>query len=181
MKKGLASLEVHYLVQELQWLVGGRIHKIYAPSRKALVLQLHIPTKGNQQLAIDEKSFYLTHHKTPAKEPSDFCMYLRKKLNNARLTKLDQVGFERILAFDFHTQEGTLQLICELFSKGNIILTKNKKILTAAEYQKWFFPMGVPTAMKITLPLLIAWSLSVVKLNLPSLVFLRTSSFNPGS
>ena len=137
MKTGLAGMEVHHLLKELQFLIGGKIDKIYVPSKKELILQLHIPSKGTRQLKIDERSLYLTEHKSPAEEPSDFCLYLRKKLKNARLRKISQVGFERIIDFDFETKEGHYSLIFELFSKGNIILTKDELVLVAVEYKKW--------------------------------------------
>jgi len=136
-KTQLSALEIHYIIKELQFLINGKIDKIYHPSKKEIILQFHVPNKGKQQLKIDAKSIYLTTHKSPAKEPSGFCMYLRKKLTNSRLRKIKQLGFERIVEFEFETKEDKLSLIFELFSKGNIILTKNMQILTAAERQKW--------------------------------------------
>ena len=155
MKTQLSSIDIHYLIKELEFLIGGKIDKIYNPSKKELILQFHFPNKGKQQLRIDEKSIYLTEHKFPSEQPTEFCMYLRKKLNNARLRKIKQLGFERIIEFEFETREkqsfsghqkskgffsdkeGKISLVFELFSKGNIILTKDKQILTVAERQKW--------------------------------------------
>jgi len=137
MKSSLSSLDIHYLIKELQFLINGKIDKIYNPSKKELLLQFHVTGKGKQQLRINEKSIYLTVNKSPAAQPSEFCMYLRKKLDNSRLRKITQLGFERIIEFQFETKEEKFSLIFELFSKGNIILTKDNKILTTAEYQKW--------------------------------------------
>lgn len=137
MKTSLAGLEIYYIVNELQFLTGARIDKIYVPSKKEILLQFHLPGKGKQQLKIDEKSIFLTHYKSPAAEPSDFCMFLRKKLANAKLKKISQLGFERIVSLDFEVKQEAHSLIFELFSKGNIILVKNNKILSASEYQKW--------------------------------------------
>lgn len=137
MKTCLSALEIHYLIKELQFLINAKIDKIYHPSKKELILQFHVPNKGRQQLKINEKVIYLTSHKFPAETPSDFCMFLRKKLTNARLRKIRQLEFERIIEFEFEAKDGKYSLFFELFSKGNIILTKNNKILTAAEYQKW--------------------------------------------
>ena len=107
MVKSLSALEIHYLLKELQFLVDSKIDKIYNPSKKELILQFYVSTKGKFQLKVDEKSIYLTQ-KFPAKAPSEFCMYLRKKLNNARLRKIGQLGFERIISLQLETKEGKL-------------------------------------------------------------------------
>ncbi|MBR9691528.1 hypothetical protein GOV06_01975 [Candidatus Woesearchaeota archaeon] len=137
MTKTISALDLHYLIKELQFLVNARIDKIYVPRKKEILIQLFVPSKGKFMIKIDEKSFYLTEHKPSSATPSDFCMFLRKKLNNARLRKIQQLGFERIIAIDFESKAGTFQIIAELFSKGNILLIKNNKILIAAEYQNW--------------------------------------------
>lgn len=137
MKTQLSALDIHYLIKELDFLINGKIVKVYTPSKKEIILQFHIPNKGKLQLKIDEKSIYLLENKFPAESPSGFCMYLRKKLTNARLRKISQIDFERIIRLDFETKEETLSLICELFSKGNIILAKDNIILSAAENQEW--------------------------------------------
>ena len=60
-------------------------------------------------------------------------MYLRKKIGTARLRKISQIGFERILNLEFESKETKYNLIAEIFSKGNIILLKENKILVASE------------------------------------------------
>ncbi|MBD3355412.1 hypothetical protein GF361_05550 [Candidatus Woesearchaeota archaeon] len=137
MTKKLAALEIHYLIKEFKTLIDAKVDKIYAPRKKELFLRLHVPNKGKHILKIDEKSIYLTESRPKASSPSDFCMYLRKKLENARLRKINQIRFERIVSLTFETKTQKFHLIAELFSRGNIILVKDKKILVAAEYQKW--------------------------------------------
>ena len=39
MKASLTSLELHYLVKELQFLVGGRVDNIYNPKKEELILR----------------------------------------------------------------------------------------------------------------------------------------------
>lgn len=138
MKSQLSSMDLYFLSKELQLLIGAKIDKIYDLAKKQLIINFHVPSKGKKQLFIDaEKTLYLTDFKFPTSNPSDFCMYLRKKLSNARLRSIKQLGFERILDLKFETKEGIYDLILELFSKGNIVLLKSNKILIAADYQKW--------------------------------------------
>lgn len=137
MKTCMSALDVHYIIKELQFLIDSKIDKIYHPSKKELILQLYVPNQGKHQLKVNEKSIYLTALKLPPESPTEFCMYLRKKLNNARLRNIRQLSFERIISFEFEKKEGKYELIFELFSKGNIILTQDNIILTAAENQVW--------------------------------------------
>ena len=70
--------------------------------------------------------------------PPPFAMVLRKHLRNARLTGVEQVGFDRILAFSFDTKNGERTLFVEVFRDGNIILVDEEGIivqpLTHASY-----------------------------------------------
>jgi predicted ribosome quality control (RQC) complex YloA/Tae2 family protein len=134
MKTNLASIEIHYLVNELQFLIGSRVDNIYHPKKDEIILQLHTSGKGKQILRIiSGKLFYLASVKEPASEPSGFCMFLRKHMGNSRLKGIKQIGSERIVEFDF----GDKKLMVELFGKGNILLCENGIILSALVYHKW--------------------------------------------
>ena len=135
--KSLSALDIHYLIQELQFLVNSKVDKIYSPRKKEVILQLFVSGKGKYSLRIDEHSIYLHDYKPMAEVPSELCMFFRKKLANARLWKIQLLGFDRIFSLDFETKSGEVSLVAELFSKGNIILLKDNKILVASEYQNW--------------------------------------------
>ena len=92
--KQLSSLELHFLVKELQPLIGKRIEKIYQLSKDEFMLQF----QGKQILRIILPSLlFLTDTKPVAPEkPTDFCMVLRKYIQNSRITALEQLFSERI-------------------------------------------------------------------------------------
>ena len=137
-KTQLASLEIHYLIKELQILIDSKIEKIYTPSKNELILNLHSPKIQKQSLYINTpQSIYLTNYHPQAKKPSDFCMFLRKHLNNTRLRKIQQLDSERIIELIFESKDSNYSLIIEMFAQGNIILVKNNFILSAINYQKW--------------------------------------------
>lgn len=138
MKQNIAALELHYIIKELQFLVGGKLDNIYHPNKKELILVFHVPSTGKQVLRIVAgKVVYLTDYKPKSEGASSFCVYLRKKLLGARLRKLEQKGFERVVEFEFEKIDGKNSLFFELFGKGNIILVQEGKILSAVEQQKW--------------------------------------------
>ena len=138
MKGQLSSLELHYLVEELQSLVNGRVDKVYNPNKKELVMLFHVSGEGRKILrVVAGKYLYLTESKDEFGEPSGFCMMLRKHLSNARLKKVEQKGSERVVEFVFEGKEGVKRLIVEFFGQGNIIFCDDSKILSAVEYHKW--------------------------------------------
>ena len=138
MKNNLTSLELHYLVEELQFLVDSKIDKIYHPKKEELILQFHVPGAGKQILRIlSGKFLYLASVKESVEEPSGFCMFLRKYLDNSRLRKIRQLDSERIVEFVFEKGEKR-RMVVEFFGGGNIILCNdNNAILSALVLHKW--------------------------------------------
>jgi len=165
-KKSISSLELAALVNELQFLVNGKVSQIYHPEKNVLMLQLHAPGRGKQLLKIiSGKWLCLTQQKESALKPSGFCMQLRKYIDNAIIKDFYQQGSERVVIFELEKLEKYF-LIVELFSKGNIILTDAKNvIITALENQEWKDRTIKPKEKYVFPPLEINWKeLSVKKL-----------------
>lgn len=86
-------------------LIGGRVDKIYQPSREEIIISLRAAGK-HHKLLISANSMSARVHLTergtenPASPPM-FCMLLRKHLGGGRLTDIIQDGLERIISFDF--------------------------------------------------------------------------------
>ncbi len=121
--KEMNALELHYLLSELKVLVGGKIDQIYQPEKKELLFSFHIPSVGKKILRVKVPNFlYLTEFKGGMPEtPADYCIFLRRRLENARLREISQKGFERVVEFSFEKAESKFYLIIELFSKGNAL------------------------------------------------------------
>ncbi len=137
-KKTLASLELSAIVNELQFLAGGKVSQIYHQEKKEFLLQLHSPREGKVFLKIVPGKFLcLTENKEVPLRPSGFCMQLRKHLNNASIKSIYQKDAERIVVLELEKKE-RFYFIIELFSKGNIILAdENYKIIGVLERQIW--------------------------------------------
>src|SRR3989344_1447014 len=163
-KKSISSLELAALVNELQFLVNGKVSQIYHPESKVLLLQLHAPGKGKQLLKIiSGKWLCLTQQKESALRPSGFCMQLRKYIDNAIIRDIHQHGSERAVIFELEKEERYF-LIVELFSKGNVILTDAKKmIITALEAQEWKDRTIKPKEKYVPPPLDVNWKELTVK------------------
>jgi predicted ribosome quality control (RQC) complex YloA/Tae2 family protein len=134
----LSALEMHYLTKELQILIGSKVDKIYQPEKNVLILQLHKTGTGKMLLKFKVPGYFcMTEIKQATEKPSEFCAYLRNKLSNSFLDSFEQKGFERIIELKFRLKEGSLSLMFEFFSPGNIILVKEGKILSALEKQEY--------------------------------------------
>lgn len=143
MKTETSSIELGFIIKELQFLLGSKVDKIYQDG-KTLLLQLHTPSKGKQLLTIIAPNyFYLASKKQEFPQtPGGFCMFLRKYLENTRVRSISQIKFERIIEIDFEGKfdgvETHNKMIIELFSHGNIILCKDDyMIMSALENKNW--------------------------------------------
>jgi len=139
MKTQISSIELHFLVRELQELIDGKVDKIYHPSREEVVFAVHLPNKGKKILkVVAGKAIYLSESREPAEEPTNFCIFLRKHLSNARIREISQLEPERIVKMVFEKKDGKENLVIELFGRGNVILAdSDDAILAAIDYHKF--------------------------------------------
>ncbi len=121
--------------------LGGRVEKVMQPERDELILQLR-SFEGGRRLLINAGSnprigFTNLTKENPAQPPM-FCMLLRKHLTGAKLSSMEQAGFERVVILGFDTRDEmgfacTRYLIAEIMGKySNLIFTdENKRIIAA--------------------------------------------------
>ncbi|MFQ5405668.1 MAG: NFACT family protein [Candidatus Micrarchaeia archaeon] len=118
----LSNLDYYFLVEELQELVGSRLNKVYELSKE--VLRFRFSKEGTQYNLLAELGVraHLTKYlEEVPKNPSNFAMFLRKHLDNARVTKVEQLNFDRIFAVHLQKKEEFI-LVFEMFAKGNLLL-----------------------------------------------------------
>lgn len=139
------GLSMHFLAKELQAnIVGSRISKITQLSNSLFVFNLRLSKqrltdtaelrllididKNNPAVLLTEQSF-----QAPAVAPN-FCMFLRKYLQNGLITAIDCPNFERYIVFTINAKNSYFdiveyKLIVELMGKySNLILTENNII-----------------------------------------------------
>ncbi|MFP4402881.1 MAG: NFACT family protein [Candidatus Woesearchaeota archaeon] len=136
-----SALDINFLVKELNTILNrAKIEKIYQFKKKEFSILFHIPNLGKKFLRISIPSFvHLTQLKEEAPlNPFQFCLALRKYLQNAYLINIKQLNFERIIDFTFDTKNEEMHLIIEFFSKGNLFLTDSNYIIKILlDPQKW--------------------------------------------
>lgn len=144
------GITISCLVKELkEALLGGRIYKIAQPEADELLLT--IKNNGTQYRLLLSASaslpfVYLTEQNKPSPLTApNFCMLLRKHIQNGRVVSISQPGLERIIHIDIeHLDElGDLcqkTLIIELMGKhSNIIfVNENNTILDSIKHVSYF-------------------------------------------
>ncbi|MBR1692329.1 MAG: NFACT family protein, partial [Lachnospiraceae bacterium] len=131
------GITIACLTKELrEHLVGGRISKIAQPEKDELLFTIH-KEKEQYRLAVSADAslpllyFAKENKKSPLTAPN-FCMLLRKHIQNARITDVRQPGLERIVNFELeHLNEmGDLchkTLAVELMGKHSNIIFYNEE------------------------------------------------------
>ena len=135
------AFHIRRLVGELNTLlVGGKVNRISQVNKDELTLIIYTG-KTTVKLILSANAsnarvcLSLTE-KEPAPVAPNFCMLLRKHLQNAEILSVRQHEFERIVEITFHCtsdfSECDRVLYCELMGKySNVILTEKGIILGA--------------------------------------------------
>lgn len=117
-------------------LIGGRIDKIYQPSREEIIISLRAAGKHNKILiSANSMSARVSLTDRAAENPSAppmFCMLLRKHLSGGKLIDISQDGLERIINFDFECMNeiGDMvinRLTAEIMGRHSNIILMTKK------------------------------------------------------
>ena len=130
--------------------LGARIEKVYQPEKDEIILQMR-SFEGGKRLLINAGSNnprinFSELQKENPQNPPMFCVLLRKHLQGAKLSSIEQEDFDRIayLGFDTRDEMGfdcKKYLIVELMGKySNLIFTDgNKRIISALRTSDFSF------------------------------------------
>lgn len=149
----LSSVDVHYIVKELQLLAGSRLQNIYQPDKEHLILQLF--KTGSEKTFLNIKSGLIFTANVKDKQPirpSNFCAQLRNTLENGKLQIIKQISGERIIEFSITVHDKTFLLIAELFGKNNIILLNDKNLILAVSHIELMSSRSVKQGAQYLLP-----------------------------
>lgn len=122
MKQRFSILDLRTTVNELSSrLTGTFIQNFYSTQQRFMYIKF-----SNKDTLLIEPGFRLHLTQSPDSEISHFCKKLREKCRHARIHKIYQYGFDRIVIIDLQR----VKILVEFFSAGNIlILDENDMIL----------------------------------------------------
>ncbi|MCI0497626.1 MAG: NFACT family protein, partial [Thermoplasmata archaeon] len=137
-KRSMSSFDLRAEVAELRSLEGAHFQKAFDPAPGAILIRLHLTGEGRANLLAQIGRFVLSTGReieTPS-APGHFSTLLRKHLGNAPVTAVAQHGFDRVVTFTFGRDPG-IDLVIELFGKGNAILVREGRILGVHHSETW--------------------------------------------
>jgi predicted ribosome quality control (RQC) complex YloA/Tae2 family protein len=131
MKEAMSGFDLFAMANELNKCTNAYVKKAYMPHYEQIVLRINPKEMDQFDLVFVRGSrIYTSNRDRPMPmTPPPFAMLLRKHLKNSRFTGVRQLGFDRVLSFDFETKFGSRHIYVEVFRDGNIILVDNEGII----------------------------------------------------
>ncbi|RLI83736.1 fibronectin-binding domain-containing protein [Archaeoglobales archaeon] len=127
--KQMTSFDIKACIEELQFLINGRVDKIYHYPPDEIRIKIYAGERYDLIIEAGKRIHLTQFPKESPRFPSPFAMLLRKHLEGSRIKGIKQHNFDRIVLLDFERRDEKKTLIVELFSRGNIILTEGDRIV----------------------------------------------------
>jgi len=124
--KQLSSFDIKACVKELKELEGGKVEKVYHHPPDEIRIRIYAGKKVDLVIEAGRRIHLTRFPKQAPRIPSAFAMLLRKHLEGARVKKIEQHDFDRVVVIEFERSGEIKKLVAELFSKGNILLLNNE-------------------------------------------------------
>jgi predicted ribosome quality control (RQC) complex YloA/Tae2 family protein len=137
MKATITSFDLRVLVAEWQGLIGGHVDKVYQREDE-LMFRINVPGRGKVELYSKAGRWLCLHQVEDKPEsPPSFAQTLRRLLDNARVTAVEQRGLDRIAIFRVERGPERFEIVFEVFSRGNLVLVREGTIVAAMFPQKF--------------------------------------------
>ncbi len=122
----LSGIELRYLKNEISSKTREYyVSNIYGITKNNLLFKLHHPEKPDVMLMLSTSGMWLSSVKIDQIEQNKLLKRLRSDLLRLKLSKIVQIGAERIVYLTFSGFDKEFILVGEFFSDGNIILCNN--------------------------------------------------------
>ncbi len=122
----VSSVDVAFMVKELQSNIGNRVDNVYQDD-EGLILQVHESGKGKIIIRINKNGVWQTIHKNEETTLTGFCSQLRKHLRGKKIVSVKQEGSERLIMITIGKE--ALQLSIQFFGTANVLLCNNEGIV----------------------------------------------------
>ncbi|XP_060125791.1 ribosome quality control complex subunit NEMF isoform X1 [Zootoca vivipara] len=131
MKSRFSTVDIRAVIAELrQSLLGMRVNNVYDVDNKTYLIRLQKPDLKATLLLESGIRIHTTEFEWPKNMmPSGFAMKCRKHLKTRRLVSVEQLGVDRIVDFQFGSDEAAYHLVIELYDRGNIVLTDHEYLI----------------------------------------------------
>src|SRR3989475_1532864 len=136
MKEALTSFDLMALVAEWQGLLAGFTDRVYQ-AQDEVPLRINVSGEGRKEMYCKGGKWLVGHRREEKREsPGPFAMALRKSIDNARITAIEQRVFDRVSIVRLD-KGATFELVFEMFGKGNIVLVQGGNTVAAMRTQSF--------------------------------------------
>ena len=127
----LSGIELRYLINKISKSTEGYyVSNIYGITKDSLLFKLHHPEEQDMLLMVSTFGLWISSVKIDKIEQNKLLKRFRNDLLRLKITKIEQLGDERIAYLTFSGFDKEFVLVGEFFGDGNIILcNKEMKIL----------------------------------------------------
>ncbi|XP_053330582.1 ribosome quality control complex subunit NEMF isoform X2 [Spea bombifrons] len=131
MKNRFNTIDIRAVIAELNdSLLGMRVYNVYDVDNKTYLIRLQKPDFKAVLLIESGIRIHTTEFEWPKNMmPSGFAMKCRKHLKSRRLVSIKQLGVDRIVDFQFGSDDAAYHVIVELYDRGNIVLTDHEYLI----------------------------------------------------
>lgn len=119
----ICTLETIVLVRELNAIIGYRVDKFYETGKGRFRFRLSRPGSKIDLVCILCEAINRSRYIEAADIVTNFAVSVRKRIGNAVIEGVRQVNEDRIVALALSRGEERIEMIFEMFGKGNLILT----------------------------------------------------------
>ena len=131
MKTALSSFDLRALVAEWQGLVGGYIDKAFQ-TQDDVILRINVPGGERAELYAKPGQWLCVHTIEEKPEfPPPFAQALRRLLDNPRIRAVEQRGFDRIAILRVERGPESMDVVFEMFGKGNVVIVREGQTVLA--------------------------------------------------
>ena len=132
MKLEMSSLDVAAITLELEPLIKEKyLDNIYQINSETFLFKLR-PGDLNLMIEVGRRIHLTKYEVQIPKEPTQFCMALRKRLRGGRVISIQQHEFERTVILRIQTAEQIYEVIAELFRRGNLVIVDESGAISLA-------------------------------------------------
>ncbi|KAM4609533.1 ribosome quality control complex subunit NEMF-like, partial [Discoglossus pictus] len=119
MKNRFNTVDIRAVIAELNdSLLGMRVNNVYDVDNKTYLIRLQKPDSKAVLLVESGIRIHTTEFEWPKNMmPSGFAMKCRKHLKTRRLVSVKQLGVDRIVDFQFGSDDAAYHLIVELYDR----------------------------------------------------------------
>ncbi|EQD36067.1 Fibronectin-binding protein A domain protein [mine drainage metagenome] len=132
----ISNLELSVLIERLKQVEGSYVDKFYDLGDGRFTLKLSRRDFKANILCILSHTLHMTAYTEKYGEPSNFAVAVRKRIAGYIVNSVTKVNNDRIVKLSLAKGESTVDMVFEMFGKGNLVIVDGTgRVLLAYAYE----------------------------------------------